>query len=320
MADAVIGYALSTEEHGPRELLEYARRAEEVGFGYAMISDHYHPWIDAQGNAALVWSVLGGIAAVTERIPVGTAVTCPIVRYHPALIAQAAATVAALMPGRFTLGVGTGEYLNEHIYGGHWPAHEVRAEMLEEAVEIIRELWKGGWVRHYGAHFTVENARLYTLPDEPPPIAVAAAGPRAAALAGRIGDALVNFTPDDGIAQAFADAGGGGKPHYVQLNVCWGEDEAEARRTAHEICPNVALPGELGQQLPHPKHFEQAVELVTEDAVAEVITCGPDPERHLAAIQECLDAGYEHVHVYQVGSDQEGFFRFCEREILPRFG
>jgi G6PDH family F420-dependent oxidoreductase len=191
--------------------------------------------------------------------------------------------------------------------------------MLEEAVTIIRRLWEGDWLTYRGEHYTVENARLYTLPGQPPPVTVAAGGPKAARLAGEIGDALVNYAPDAEVVAGFDDAGGAGKACYVQLNVCWDEDEAEARRLAHRICPNVALQGELGNQLPHPKHYEQAVSVLTEEDVAAVITCGPDPERHLAAIRECLDAGYDRVHVYQVGPRQEGFFRFYEREILPQF-
>jgi coenzyme F420-dependent glucose-6-phosphate dehydrogenase len=313
-----VGYSLSTEEHGPIDLVRFARRAEEVGFEYAMISDHFHPWIDEQGSSPFVWTVLGGIANATERIRVGTGVTCPTMRYRPDVIAQAAATAALMFEGRFTLGVGTGENLNEHITGGHWPPWDVRAARLEEAIAIIRELWGGEWVTHRGDHFIVENARLYTIPDEPPAIAVAAGGPKAAALAGRLGDALVEYTADSSVVGGFERAGGKGKPRYVQLNVCWAEDEAEARATAHRICPNVALPGELGNQLPHPKHYEQAVSVVTEDDVAEVITCGPDPNRHVEAIKSCEEAGYDHVHLYQVGPDQEGFFRFYEREVFPR--
>jgi coenzyme F420-dependent glucose-6-phosphate dehydrogenase len=313
-----IGYSLSSEEHGPKELVGFARRAEEVGFDYGMISDHFHPWIDAQGSSPFVWGVIGGIANATEQLEIGTGVTCPTIRYHPAIVAQAAATAAIMLEGRFVLGVGTGEHLNEHIVGRRWPPWDVRAAMLEEAIEIIRALWEGDWVTYRGSHHVVENAKLYTLPEEPPPIAVAAGGPKAAELAGRTGDALVNFTPDPEVAEGFAAAGGSGKRRYVQLNVCWAEDEADARKTAYRICPNVALQGELGNQLPHPKHYEQAVQLVNEDDVAEVIVCGPDPERHLEAIRACGEAGYDHVHVYQVGEDQEGFFRFYEREILPR--
>jgi coenzyme F420-dependent glucose-6-phosphate dehydrogenase len=318
MAKMNIGYSLSTEEHGPLDLVRFARRAEEVGFEYAMISDHFHPWIDEQGSSPFVWTVLGGIANATERIRIGTGVTCPTMRYRPDVIAQAAATAALMFEGRFTLGVGTGENLNEHITGEQWPPWAVRAARLEEAIEIIRELWGGEWVTHRGDHFIVENARLYTIPDKPPAIAVAAGGPKAAALAGRLGDALVEYTADSSVVERFERAGGKGKPRYVQLNVCWAEDEAKARETAHRICPNVALPGELGNQLPHPKHYEQAVSVVTEDDVAEVITCGPDPDRHVQAIKSCQKAGYDHVHLYQVGPDQEGFFRFCEREVFPR--
>jgi coenzyme F420-dependent glucose-6-phosphate dehydrogenase len=313
-----LGYSLSCEEHRAEDLVRYARQAESSGFDYAAISDHFHPWTAEQGNSPFVWTVLGAIAQATERLHVGTAVTCPTVRYHPAIVAQAAATVASLMPGRFFLGVGTGENLNEHIVGRQWPPYEVRAAMLEEAVGIIRDLWSGSTVDHHGDHFTVENARLYTLPEEPPPIMVAAGGPKAAGLAGRIGEGLINFAADRQVTDCFSQAGGDGKPRYLQLNVCWANDQAEARRTAHRICANVALQGELGNQLPTPTHFEQAIKMVTEDAVAKVILCSPDPELHVERIRAGVAAGYDHIHVYQVGPDQEGFFRFYEREVMPR--
>jgi len=207
-ASVSVGYSLSCEEHRPDDLVRFARRAEEAGFAYASISDHYHPWIGRQGNSPFVWSVLGGIARETQRLRVGTGVTCPTTRYHPAIVAQAAATVAAMMPGRFFLGVGTGEYLNEHIFGDRWPPHEVRAQMLEKAISIIRSLWQGKDVSHHGRYYTVENARLYTLPDEPPPIVVAAAGPRSAEMAGRLGDGLINYSPDPDVVKRFNGAGG----------------------------------------------------------------------------------------------------------------
>jgi len=318
-----LGYSLSTEEHAPRDLVRFAQAAEDAGFVYASISDHFHPWISAQGNSPFVWTVIGAIAAVTDRLELGTGVTCPTIRYHPAIIAQAAATAAAMLPGRFFLGLGTGEALNEHVVGDRWPPYDVRAEMLEEAVDVIRALWTGENVDHHGRHFTVENARLYTLPDELPPIVVAAAGPAAARIAGRIGDGLINFTADRSVVDAFESAAHADgprpapRPRYLQVNVCWAEDEAEARRTAHRLCPTVALKGNLNVELPTPSHFEDAISMVDEDAVAEVITCGPDPERHLAAIRAGYEAGYDHIHVYQVGPDQAGFFRFYEREILP---
>ena len=318
MSGTRIGYSLSCEEHRPSDLVRFARRAEESGFDYASISDHYHPWIEAQGNSPFVWSVLGGIAEATERLEVGTGVTCPTVRYHPAVIAQAAATVAAMMPGRFFLGLGTGENLNEHIIGERWPPYATRAEMLEEAVTIIRALWTGETLNHEGEHYRVDNARLYTPPPEPPPIVLAASGPKSADLAGRVADGLINYAPDPAVVERFRESASADAPRYLQVSVCWAEDEAEARRTAHRICPNVALQGELGNQLPTPQHYEQAVQMVTEDDVAKVIACGPDPDRHLEMIGKGFAAGYDHVHVYQVGPDQDGFFDFYERDILPR--
>jgi coenzyme F420-dependent glucose-6-phosphate dehydrogenase len=314
-----IGYSLSCEEHPPSDLVRYAQQAEAAGFNYAMISDHYHPWIESQGQSPFVWTVIGAIAQATAQLRLGTGVTCPIIRYHPAIIAQAAATAASLMPGRFMLGVGTGENLNEHIVGQRWPSQAVRLEMLEEAVAVIRLLWQGGTQSYHGRYYTVENARLYTLPEQAPPIIVAAAGPRAAEAAGRIGDGLINYSADANAVEGFVASGGAGKPRYAQVNVCWAASEAAARRTARQICPNVALKGQLGQELATPKMFEQAVGMVTEDQVAEVITCGPDPARHIEGIQKFIDAGYDHLHIYQVGSEQEGFFRFYEREILPHF-
>jgi G6PDH family F420-dependent oxidoreductase len=312
------GYALSCEEHAPRTLVANARRAEEAGFDFAMISDHYHPWTGKQGNSPFVWGVIGAIAQATERIGLGTGVTCPTVRIHPAVIAQATATAAAMMPGRFFLGVGTGEALNEHIVGGPWPAAEVRREMLEEAVTAMRELWKGKVTNHRGRHYTVDRARIYTLPDEPPPIYVAASGPAATQLAGRIGDGLVSLAPDRESIERFEQSGGAGKPRVGQLEVCWAADEAGARRLAHEWWPNTALGGELTQILPTPAHFEQAVGTVREDDVAEKVVCGPDPDKHAEAMSEFLDAGYDHVYVHQIGPDQEDFIEFWSQEVLPR--
>jgi coenzyme F420-dependent glucose-6-phosphate dehydrogenase len=315
---AEIGYALSSEEHAPNDLVRYAQRAEEVGFTFALISDHYHPWIDRQGHSPFVWCVIGGIAHATQRLRLGTGVTCPTMRIHPAIIAQAAATAAAMMPGRFFLGVGTGENLNEHILGDPWPAHDVRLERLIEAVEVIRLLWQGGTQTHRGRHYTVENARIYTLPAELPPIMVAAGGPHAAEAAGRIGDGLISTAPQAKLLQQFEEAGGAGKPRYGQVTVCWAQTEAEARRTAYEYWPNSGIKGELSQELPTPTHFEQATKLVSEDDVAQAIVCGPDPERHIAQIKQFIDAGFDHVYVHQVGPDQEGFFQFYQREVLPK--
>ena len=313
-----LGYSLSSEEHRPADLVAYARRAEECGFGFALISDHFHPWVDRQGQSPFVWTVLGAIAHATERLEVGTGVTCPTVRIHPAIIAQAAATTADLFGGRFFLGVGTGENLNEHVLGDRWPEVDLRIEMLEEAVEVIRKLWEGHQTSHHGRYYTVENARIYTLPETLPPIHVAGAGEKSGTSAGRIGDGFVGTTPDAETIQAFERAGGKGKPRYGQLTVCWGEDEAEARRTAVEWWPNMAVPGQLSQELPLPSHFDAAAKLVREEDMAGTIPIGPDPERHVAKIREYFDAGYDHVYVHQIGPDQDGFFRFYEREIIPK--
>ncbi|MFN2543565.1 MAG: TIGR03557 family F420-dependent LLM class oxidoreductase [Actinomycetota bacterium] len=315
-----IGYTLSSEEFGPQDLVRFARRAEETGFTFALISDHFHPWIDKQGHSPFVWTVLGGVAEATERLKVGTGVTCPLIRIHPAIVAQAAATVAAAMPGRFFLGLGTGENLNEHITGERWPAIDERLDMLEEAVDVIRTLWKGGQQTHRGRFYSLEQARVYTLPDQLPPIMIAAKGDRATKLAAAIGDGLVGTAPDKEMIQTFEGAGGDGKPRYGQLTVCWAEDEERGKKTAHEWWPNTSIKGELSVELPLPRNFQDAAEMLSPDDVAEGVICGPDPERHLDAIREYADAGFDHVYVHQVGPDQEGFFRFYEREVLPKVG
>ena len=314
-----LGYAISCEEHPPLDIVRHARRAEEVGFPFALISDHFHPWIDRQGQSPFVWGALGAIATETESLRVGTGVTCPTIRIHPAIVGHAAATAAALMPGRFFLGVGTGENLNEHILGDRWPSASERLDMLEEAVEIMRELWKGELTSFDGDHYVVQDARIYTLPDEPIEVVVAASASEAAELAGRIGDGLVSTTPQANLVDAFLAAGGSG-PRYGQLSVCWAETEEEARRTALEVWPNAGLKGPLSQELALPSHFEAAAKMVDEDSISETVVCGPDPERHLEGIQTFLDAGFDHVYVHQIGPDQEGFMTFYERDILAAAG
>jgi G6PDH family F420-dependent oxidoreductase len=314
-----LGYTLSSEEHGPLELAKHAARAEEAGFRFALISDHFHPWIDRQGESPFVWGVLGAVACSTERLVVGTGVTCPILRLHPAIVSQAAATAACMLPGRFFLGVGTGENLNEHVLGQRWPAPDVRREMLVEAIDVMRTLWAGDLTNHHGTYFTTENARIYTLPDEPIDVLVAAGGPKSAALAGEVGDGLIGTAPDNEVIEAFETAGGAGKPRYGQLTVCVAKTVDEARRTATMYWPNAALRGPLGQELPLPSHFEAAATMVDEDDVAEAIVCGPDPEAHIAAIQNFADAGFDHVYVHQVGPDQDALFEFYAREVIPQF-
>ena len=310
-----IGYFLSCEEFSPRELVEQARCAEQAGFHALWISDHYHPWNDRQGHSAFVWSVIGALAEAT-RLPVTTAVTCPTVRIHPAIIAQAAATSAVMHEGRFNLGVGSGEALNEHILGGRWPEAAVRLEMLEEAVAIIRKLWQGGQHSHHGRHYTVENARVYDLPAAPPPILVSGFGPKSIKLAARIGDGYCTTSPDPDAIARYRSEGGDG-PIHAGTKVCYMADEEEARRTAHRLWPNEALPGELAQVLPTPAHFEQACELVTPDKL--VTPVGPDIDKHVESLRQYADAGVDELFVQQIGPEQETFFSEWAPAVLSRF-
>ncbi|WP_225829679.1 LLM class F420-dependent oxidoreductase [Streptomyces sp. NK08204] len=314
---AHFGYFLSSEEHGPKELVDQARMAERAGFDCLWISDHYHPWNGQQGQSPFVWSVIGALSQAVS-LPVETAVTCPIVRTHPAVIAQAVATSAVQLDGRFRFGVGTGEALNEHILGGAWPEASVRLEMLQEAVEIIRKLLTGEQVSHYGKHYVVENARLYTVPGEPVPVDVSAFGPQSAEAAGGFGDGLITMGPAADMVERFRSSGGADKPVAGGLKVCWNTVREDAVRTAHRLWANEQLPGELAQILPTPRHFEQACELVTEEQVSSSVPCGDDPDTHVEALTAFVDAGFDAVYVNQIGKDQQGFFDFYRTKVLPR--
>jgi G6PDH family F420-dependent oxidoreductase len=313
---AEIGIFLSCEELTAPQIVHNARDAEHAGFRSAWISDHFHPWNDEQGESPFVWSVLGALAEATPTMRWMTAVTCPTIRTHPAIIAQAAATTATLMPGRFRLGVGSGEALNEHMFGIRWPEADVRLEMLEESVAVIRQLWEGGFQSHHGTHYTLEGARIYSLPDELPSILVSGFGPKAIELAGRIGDGYVTVAPDADAVELYRACRGRG-PITGGLKVCWGPDRDECVRTAHRLWPNEALSGELAQILPSPRHFEQATKLVTEQHISDALPCGPDPEEHVTAIQAFIDAGFDEIYVGQIGPGHEGFVEFYANEILP---
>ena len=313
---ASIGYFLSSEQSGPKELVEQARRAEQAGFERLWISDHFHPWNDAQGQSPFVWNVIGALSQVTT-LPVTTGVTCPTVRIHPAIIAQAAATSAVQLDGRFVLGVGTGEALNEHVLGDPWPSVGVRMEMLEEALDVIRLLHGGGEVSHHGVHYEVQEARIYTLPERPVPIYVSAFGPQAAELAGRIGDGLCTTMPDAELIATFRGAGGGGKPVQAGTKVNWGADADAALTEAHRLWANEALPGQLAQILPRPQDFEAAMSFVPKEAIGESVTCGPDVDAHVAQLREYVEAGVDEVYVQQIGPDFDGFFAAYEKEVLP---
>jgi G6PDH family F420-dependent oxidoreductase len=312
-----IGLALSSEDHGPRELVELAKRGEATGFHGLWISDHYHPWIDEQGHSPFVWSVIGALAQATD-LPVTSGVTCPTIRIHPAVIAQAAATSSVLLGGRFALGVGSGEALNEHILGDVWPEADERLEMLEESIEVMRLLWEGGVQSHRGRHYRVSHARVYDLPDQPPPVLVSGFGPSATKLAARIGDGYCTTSPDEELIGLYRSEGGKG-PIYAGAKVCFGPDEQEAVKTVHKLWPNIGLPGELAQILPTPAHFEQAAELVTADAIAQAVPCGPDLDHHAQELQAFADAGVDELFIQQVGPRQDAFFDTWAPAILGRF-
>src|SRR5215208_415238 len=312
-----IGYTLSSEDHGPRELVEQAKRAEAAGFHALWISDHYHPWIDEQGHSPFVWSVIGAVAEATD-LPVTTGVTCPTVRIHPAVIAQAAATSSVLLDGRFSLGVGSGEALNEHILGDVWPEADERLEMLEEAIDVMRLLWQGGVQSHRGRHYRVSHARVYDLPGQPPPVLVSGFGPKATQLAARAGDGYVTTSPDKELIELYRSEGGKG-PVHAGAKVCFGPDEKAAVRTVHRLWPNIGLPGELAQVLPTPAHFEQATELVTEETIGQAVPCGPDLDHHAEQLQAFAAAGVDELYLQQVGPELDAFFDTWAPYILERF-
>jgi coenzyme F420-dependent glucose-6-phosphate dehydrogenase len=311
-----IGYKLCSEERYPLGLVDDARRAEDAGFDFAAISDHFHPWIDAQGESSFVWTSIGAIAAATDRLTIGTAVTCPTVRQHPALVAQAAATAACLLPGRFFLGVGTGERLNEHIFGDAWPGAPIRREMLAEAVDLLRELWTGELVTFDGTYYTVDTARLYTLPEEAIPLYVAASGTEAAALAAEIGDGLIVAGDSREALETFIEQEGEG-PRLAEMIVNVEENEERALATLHRVWPNPAIPGELSAELPLPRHFEQAASVTEPADLRGSALIGTNVETYLSKFEELESAGYTHVFLHQVGTDQDAFFRFASERLLP---
>jgi G6PDH family F420-dependent oxidoreductase len=314
---AKIGYFLSSEQYTPAELVDQAKRAEAAGFDALWISDHFHPWNDEQGQSAFVWGIIGALSQVTS-LPVSTAVTCPTIRIHPAIIAQAAATAAVQLNGKFVLGVGSGEALNEHVLGDRWPSVGVRQEMLEEAVEVIRLLHRGDEVSHHGKHYEVQEARIYTLPEHPVPIYVSGFGPQSAELAGRIGDGFCTTMPDADLIKTFRSAGGGDKPVQAGTKVSWDTDAEKGLEIAHRLWSNEALPGQLAQTLPRPQDFAALTDLVPREQVAESVVSGPDADKHAAQVRKYLDAGVDEIYVQQIGPDMDGFFSAWERDVLPQ--
>jgi coenzyme F420-dependent glucose-6-phosphate dehydrogenase len=307
-----IGYWLSSEEQAPKDLVANARRAEDAGFEHVLISDHIHPWVDAQGHSPFVWGVIGAIAQATQRIRLGTAVTCPLIRLHPAIVAHAAATAQALMDGRFFLGVGTGENLNEHVLGARWPRADERLEMLDEAVDVIRALLGGDYETYRGKHYTVEQAKLYDAPKEAPPIVVAAKAENAAKLAAAKGDGTINTSPDGEIVKIYRSAGGQG-PVYGKVAGAFASTEDEARKIAKERQPNSAMGGDLSTELALPRDFEAVAQLVREEDLEGSSVFGDDPAKWREKIGEYEQAGFTHVALHNVGEDQEGFIEFAKQ-------
>lgn len=310
------GMTLSSEEHSPTRLVEMAVMAEEAGFDFVSISDHYHPWISEQGHAPFVWAVLGAIANATETIEVGVGVTCPTVRIHPAVLAQATATTACLLPDRFVWGVGTGENLNEHVVGEGWPPFDIRIDMLREAVDVVRKLWTGESVTHWGQYYAVEDARIFDTPPVDVPIIVSAFGPKAATAAADFADGLWITGANAEVISRYRQAGGSG-PVYSQITVCHAATRDEGVATAHRLWPNTALPGQLAQDLRTVLHFEQATELVTPERVAADVPCGPDPGPMVEEAVAAVEAGVDHLYFHQIGDDQEGFVEFWGDELRP---
>ena len=313
-----LGYTLFSELRGPKDLVAQARRAEEVGFDFAVMSDHFHPWLSSHSNSPFAWSVLGAVAAVTDRIGLGTLVTCPFLRYHPAIIAQAAATIAVMSDNRFTLALGSGEQLNEHVVGKGWPPVDVRHEMLAESVEIMQLLWSGGFQSYRGKHLTLEDARLYTLPDQPVPIAIAGSGDQSIDLAAGVGAHFVAIEPNPDLVQRFEQASPG-KRKIGQVALSYDADESTAKEHAMRFAFGVAG-WKVMAELPNVANFDAAVGTVRQEDVTSMVACGPDPDVHVKAIREFMDAGYDEVAVVQVGDDIDGFFGFWRDELAPRLG
>ncbi|MGW4943236.1 TIGR03557 family F420-dependent LLM class oxidoreductase [Actinoplanes sp. NPDC004185] len=308
------GYKLSAEGFGPKELIQQAVRAEQAGFDFVEISDHYHPWLDVQGHSPFAWTVLGAIAARTERIGLATGVTCPTVRYHPAIIAQAAATLAIVSDNRFTLGIGAGERLNEHVVGQGFPSVRGRHERLREALEIIKLLWQGGYQSYEGKHLQLEDARVFDLPDQLPVIAVAAGGKSAAAMAAELGDGLFATEPRSDLIESYTGAGGSG-PRYAEVPMAWAPTEEagvqEVLRTTRW-----ALTGwKVMSELPNPVNFDAASQTVREEDVRGQFALGPDAEPYVAAVKKYTEAGFDHIVLQNAGPDPDGFIDFFQKDL-----
>jgi G6PDH family F420-dependent oxidoreductase len=311
-----LGYKLMSEEHGPADLVRNAKRAEQAGFDFAAISDHYFPWLEEQGHAPFAWSVLGALAQATQRMGLMTAVTCPIMRYHPAIIAQAAATMGLLAENRFTLGLGAGERLNEHVVGAGWPGVVERHERLSEAIDIIQGLLAGEFTTYRGRHFQLDHAKLFDRPERKPDVIMAAGGPEAAELAGEKCDGLIVTEARKELLKSFSNCGGSG-PRYAEVALCCAADEGAARKTAHRYFRWSLSGWPVLAELPHDESFAAASRHIPEEAIAEGVSCGASADRHLEAIDEYVRIGCDHIILTQVGPDQDFFFELFEKKLAP---
>jgi G6PDH family F420-dependent oxidoreductase len=307
------GYKLMSEEHGPKALVENTLLAEEEGFDFVSLSDHFHPWLKSQGHAPFAWSVLGAIAQATSRIGITTGLTCPIIRYHPAIIAQAAATIAIQSDDRFSLAIGAGERLNEHVTGARWPSIPERHAMLAEAIDIFRLLWTEGPHTYRGEHFVVDHAQIFDLPDKAVPIILGVSGPESLKLARDKADGIMTTDPDPDLGSGFANG-----PRYIEVALAYAASEEEGRKLAHDRFRFSAFDWSVNSELPTVEGFEAASKYVTPEDLAEKIPAGPDPDVHAKAIRKAMNAGFDHVVLVGIGPDQKAFTRFFEQELKSR--
>ncbi|MBV8990469.1 MAG: TIGR03557 family F420-dependent LLM class oxidoreductase [Solirubrobacterales bacterium] len=313
------GYTMMCEQSRPDQLVVDVKLAEEAGFDFSVISDHYQPWLDAQGHSGYAWSILGAAAHATDRIGLMTYVTCPILRYHPAIVAQKAATVQILSGNRFRLGLGAGENLNEHVVGKRWPTVGVRHAMLREAIQIISALFDGtGNVNYRGRYFDVETAKLWDLPDERVPIGVAVSGADSCSLAGKHADLLVATEPLPELVEMFEAAGGAGKPKVGQVAVAYDTDRERGMARAHEQFRWFGLGWKVNTDLPNPDSFEGATQFIAPEQVGEALACGADVEEHVEKIRPFIDAGFTEVALVQIGAEQQReFISWAQEQLLP---
>lgn len=315
---AKFGYKLMTEEHGPKALVANAVRAEAAGFDFVSISDHFHPWLEAQGHAPFAWSVLGAIAQATSKVGIVTGLTCPIIRYHPAIIAQAAATIALMSGDRFSLSVGAGERLNEHVVGARWPSIPERHAMLGEAIDIFRTLWSGGVHTKIGRHFVLDHARLYDLPEKPIPVVMGVSGPHGVALAAAKADGIMATEPNAELVRSFRSQSGAGGPAYAEALLAFANTEDIGLNLAKERFSFSALGWAVNSELPTVEAFEAACRYVEPGNLAGSIGVGPDPEAHLRIIERYMEAGFDHIVLTCPGPAQDRFLEFFEHELRPR--